>query len=153
MKSSLLASAEKGPKVPDLGAENGRTPNRICHDCVSSVCSPCECPVSCFERRSKSPRLISAAPPEITIHVHSKNGKGFPTTKNIVASNNSSSNNNNNNNVSYLYHLVAKSNNSNEGSPRTDSRFEGLEFPLTAGRPPGELLDPGFQPLVLYKLL
>ena len=41
--------------------------NWLCHDCVSSVCPPCQCPVSCFKHQSTNPRPTSAPPPGITL--------------------------------------------------------------------------------------
>ena len=51
----------------------GQLSNWLCHDCASSVCSPCQCPVSCFKQVSTNPRLTSAPPHMYTyiyIYIH-----------------------------------------------------------------------------------
>ena len=81
--------------------------NWLCHDCVSSVCSPCQCPVSYSRNQSKSIRLTSAPPPGIKYGFiefkMSKNTNDNNTNDNNNNDNDSTSDDDTNNIYIYIY--------------------------------------------------
>ena len=82
--------------------------NWLCHDCVSSVCSPCQCPVSYSRNQSKSIRLTSAPPPGIKY--------GFIEFKMSKNTDDNNTNDNNDNNDSTSDDDSDKNNNSSSNT-------------------------------------